>query len=59
MYNELEVKDRDNQEGQTQTIKHYFEKDQPAIFMRGDSEERIKQKFEDFIRMVKGETNNW
>ena len=27
--------------------------------MRGDSEERIKQKFEDFIRMIKGETDNW
>ena len=50
--------ERDHQEGQTQTIKHYFEKDQLTISMRGDSEERIRQKFEDFITMVKGETNN-
>ena len=40
-------------------MKHYFEKDQPTIFMRRDSEEKIKQKFDDFIRMVEGETDNW
>ena len=59
VYNDLEVAERDYEEGQTQTIKHYFERDQPTIIMRGDSEERIKQKFEGFIEMVKGETDNW
>ena len=29
--------------GEVQTIKHYFEKDQPTIFMRGDSDEKIKK----------------
>ena len=59
-YNDLEVdEERDTQEGQKQTMKQYFEKDQPTIFMRRDSEEKIKQKFDDFIRMVKGETDNW
>ena len=42
-----------------QTIKHYFEGDQPTIFMWEDGEERIREKFKDFIRMVKGQTNNW
>ena len=46
-------------ETKTQTMKHYFERDQPTIIMRGDSEKRIEQKFENFIQMVKGETDNW
>ena len=43
---------------EVQIIKHYFERDQPTIFMRGD-EVRIKEKFEDFIEMEKGKTDNW
>ena len=42
-----------------QTIKHYFERDQPTIFLRGDSEAKIKEKFEDLIEMVKGQKDNW
>ena len=30
--------------GEEKIIKHYFEKDQPTIFMGGDSEERIRRK---------------
>ena len=45
--------------GEVQTIKHYFNKDPPTIFMRGDNKEKIEQKFEDFIEMVKAETDNW
>ena len=45
--------------GEVQIIKHYFAKDQPTIFMRGDSDEKIRKKFEDFKEMVKAETDNW
>ena len=27
--------------------------------MRGDNEEKIKEKFEDFIEIIKGQTDNW
>ena len=35
--------------GEVQTIKDYFAKDPPKIFMKGDSAKRIEEKFEDFI----------
>ena len=34
-YDELEVEERDHEEGQIQTIKHYFEREQPTIITRG------------------------
>ena len=55
---EFPVKELDYIETKTQTVKHYFERDQPTIIMRRESEERIKQKFENFIQMVKDETDN-
>ena len=45
--------------GKVQVIKHYFAKDPPKIFMKGDSDEKIRQKFEEFIERVKGQTENW
>ena len=46
-------------ETKIERMKHYFQSNQPAIFMRGDSEKRIEQKFDDFIEQVKGETDNY
>ena len=59
VYDELEVEERDYEERQTQTIKHYFQSFQPAIFMRGDSEERIGEKIDEFLEQVRGEIENW
>ena len=39
-----------------QTITHYFQRDQPTVFVRGDSKAKIR--FREFIRPVKGETDN-
>ena len=55
----VELEERDHEKGQIQIIKHYFERDQPTIIMRGEGEKRIKQKFEDFIEMIKRGTDNW
>ena len=59
VYDELEVEERDYEESQTQTRKHYFQSFQPAIFMRGDGEKRIGEKIDDFLEQVRGEIENW
>ena len=54
-----DVKRYNHEKGEVQVIKHYFAKDPPKIFMKGDSDEKIRQKFEEFIERVKGQTENW
>jgi len=53
----LEVKFSIERNGETQHTKHYFENDKPHIFNRYDKEE-IKEKFDEFIEIIKGEIEN-
>ena len=54
----LQVQFEIERNGKTQEMKHYFKEDQPHVFNR-DNKELIEQKYQEFMRRIKGEIENW
>jgi len=54
----LQVKFSIERNGETQYMEHYFKDDKPHVFKRND-EDQIKQKFDEFIEIAKGEIEHW
>lgn len=50
---ELNLKFQIERNGWTQNMRHYFKENKPCVFNRHD-EEKIKQKFDEFIERYKG-----
>jgi len=54
----LQVKFSIERKGETQHMEHYFLENEMHVFNRNE-EDRIKQKFDEFIENAKGEIENW
>ena len=56
----LQAKFSIERNGETQHMEHYFFKKEPRVFFRhDDDEDQIKEKFDQFIEIIKGEILNW
>ena len=52
---------KEEEEGETQTMKHYFGggKEKPTHIFNKHNEDKIGEKFDEFIDVAKGEIENW